>query len=42
MLEKDDPKISLKVQADLLGMSYSSLFYEPVPPCARTGNQTAH
>ena len=35
MLEKDDPKISLKVQADLLGMSYSSLFYEPVPPCAR-------
>ena len=35
MLEKDNPEISLKVQADLLGMSYSSLFYESVPPCAR-------
>ena len=35
MLEKDHPEISLKVQADLLGMSYSSLFYEPVPPCLR-------
>ncbi len=35
MLEKDNVEIPLKVQADLLGMSYSSLFYEPVPPSAR-------
>jgi len=34
MLEKDHPDISLKTQADLLGISYSSLFYEPVPPSA--------
>jgi len=32
MLEKDNPEIPLKMQADLLGVSYSSLFYEPVPP----------
>jgi len=35
MLEKDNPEISLKTQADLLGISYSSLFYEPVPPSVR-------
>src|SRR5215211_5882913 len=35
MLEKDHPEIPLKMQADLLGVSYSSLFYEPVPPSAR-------
>ena len=35
MLEKDHPEISLKVQADLLGISYSSLFYEAVPPSVR-------
>jgi putative transposase len=35
MLEKDNPKMPLKTQADLLGISYSSLFYEPVPPSAR-------
>jgi len=35
MLEKDHPEISLKVQADLLGISYSSLFYEAVPPSLR-------
>jgi putative transposase len=35
MLEKDDPELALKVQADLLGISYSSLFYEPVPPSPR-------
>jgi putative transposase len=32
MLEKDHPEIPLKTQAELLGISYSSLFYEAVPP----------
>ena len=35
MLEKDHPELPLKVQAELLGISYSSLFYEPVPPSER-------
>jgi|GEM_PF-2324826 len=35
MLEKDNPEMPLKTQADLLGISYSSLFYDPVPPSAR-------
>lgn len=35
MLEKDNPEMPLKTQANLLGISYSSLFYEPVPPFAR-------
>lgn len=43
MLEKDNPStgsgqrpdMPLKTQADLLGVSYASLFYEPVPPSAR-------
>src|SRR6266496_2872912 len=35
MLEKDISEIPLKTQAALLGISYSSLFYEPVPPSAR-------
>jgi len=35
MLEKDHPELSLKVQAELLGLSYSSLFYKPVPPSPR-------
>ena len=35
MLEKDHPEISLKVQAELLEISYSSLFYKPVPPSER-------
>ena len=35
MLEKDHPEIPLKAQAELLGISYSSLFYEPVPPTPR-------
>jgi putative transposase len=35
MLEKDRPELSLKVQADLLGISYASLFYQPVPPSGR-------
>ena len=35
MLEKAYPELSLKEQAELLGVSYSSLFYEPVPPTAR-------
>jgi putative transposase len=35
MLEKDHPELSLKVQAELLGISYSSLFYQPVPPSLR-------
>jgi putative transposase len=29
MLERDPPEVSLKVQAELLGISYSSLFYQP-------------
>jgi putative transposase len=35
MLEKEHPELSLKEQAELLGVSYSSLFYEPVPLTAR-------
>ena len=35
MLEKDHPEIALKTQAELLGISYSSLFYAPVPPSPR-------
>ena len=35
MLEKDHPELSLKVQAELLGLSYASLFYQPVPPSLR-------
>jgi len=35
MLEKENPEMSLKTQAELLGISYSSLFYEPVPPSVR-------
>ncbi len=35
MLEKDHPELPLKVQADLLGISYASLFYQPVPPSER-------
>ena len=35
MLEKDNPQVSLKIQAELLGISYSSLFYQPVPPSER-------
>jgi putative transposase len=35
MFEKDHPEIPLKRQADLLGISYASLFYEPAPPSPR-------
>jgi len=35
MLEENNPEMSLKTQTDLLGISYSSLFYEPVPPSVR-------
>lgn len=35
MLEKGHPELSLKVQAELLGISYSSLFYKQVPPSVR-------
>jgi putative transposase len=35
MLEKDHPELSLKVQAELLGLSYSSLFYKRMLPSAR-------
>lgn len=35
MLENDHPELPLKVQAALLGISYSSLFYQPVPPSPR-------
>jgi len=35
MVEKDNPHVSLKTQAELLGISYSSLFYQPVSPSER-------
>src|SRR3990172_2904961 len=35
MLEKNHSEIPLRTQADLLEISYSSLFYEPVLPSAR-------
>ena len=35
MLEKELPEISVKAQADLLGVSYSSLFYQPTLPSER-------
>ena len=35
MLEKDHPELSMKAQAELLGISYASLFYQPVPPSER-------
>jgi putative transposase len=35
MLEKDHPELSLTVQAELLGISYSSLFYKAVLPSKR-------
>jgi len=35
MLEKDNQEMPLKMQAELLGISYSSLFYQPVPPSLR-------
>jgi putative transposase len=35
MLEKGHPELSLRVQAELLGISYASLFYQPVPPSER-------
>ena len=43
MLEKDNPEMPLKTQADLLGISYSSLFYAAGAAFrARTGDQAAH
>ncbi len=35
MLEKDHPELPLKVQAELLGLSYASLFYKRVVPSVR-------
>ena len=35
MLEKGYSDLSLKEQAELLSISYSSLFYVPVPPSSR-------
>lgn len=35
MFETDHPDIPLKMQAELLGISYASLLYEPVPPSPR-------
>jgi putative transposase len=35
MLETEHPELSLKEQAELLSVSYSSLFYERVPPTTR-------
>ncbi len=32
MLEKGNPEISLRTQAELLGISYASLFDQPLPP----------
>jgi putative transposase len=35
MLEPTNSQLTLKVQAELLGISYSSLFYQPVPASPR-------
>jgi putative transposase len=35
MLEKGNRQMPLKIQVELLGISYSSLFYQPVPPSPR-------
>ena len=35
MLERDHADLSLKMQAKLMGISYASLFYQPVPPSER-------
>ena len=35
MLEPAHPQLTLKTQAELLGISYSSLFYQPVPASPR-------
>jgi hypothetical protein len=35
MLEKDNQQMPLKIQVELLGISYSSLFYRRVPPSTR-------
>jgi putative transposase len=35
MLEKDNLELPLKTQVELLGISYSSLFYQPVLPSSR-------
>ena len=35
MLETNHPDLALKTQADLLGISYASLFYAAAPPSAR-------
>jgi len=35
MLEKDNLELTLKTQVKLLGISYSSLFYQPVLPSSR-------
>ena len=35
MLEKEQPEILVSRQADLVGVSYSSLFYQPVAPSQR-------
>ena len=35
LLEKDNRQMPLKIQVELLGISYSSLFYRPVPPSMR-------
>lgn len=34
LLERDNPELALATQADLLGLSRSSLYYQPVPPSA--------
>jgi len=35
MLEKGNRQMPLKIQVELLGIAYSSLFYQPVPPSPR-------
>lgn len=35
LVEREDPKLTLTVQAELLSLSRSSLYYQPVPPSPR-------
>jgi len=35
LIERDNPKLSLGIQADLLGLSRSSLYYQPVGPSSK-------
>ena len=35
LVEREDPELTLTVQAELLSLSRSSLYYQPVPPSPR-------